>query len=282
MGDQITPAAGKIKNQPLVSIITPSYNQAQFLGKAILSIKEQDYPRIEHIIIDGGSTDGSLDVLEKYSDSLTWISEPDEGQSQAINKGFARASGEIIGWINSDDFYLPGAVSIAAKALTENPDIDAIYGYCAKVDENGKTTEILKSPEFDRRVIFSNPCIIYQQTVFFRKSLLDKAGLLDEKLHYAMDFDLWIRMAKVGEFKLIPEVLAAYRFTSDCKSVANSEKFWQEVDQIFRRNDELKINPVYLALHKSKLVHVVWNRLRTPSLMKLRNRLFGFWQQDKE
>lgn len=269
------------KDQPLVSIITPSYNQAQFIEQTILSVKDQDYPNIEHIVIDGGSTDGTLDILKKYLDSIKWVSEPDEGQSQAINKGFTKAQGEIIGWINSDDFYLPGAVNVAVNALAESPDIDAIYGYCAKVDENNKTTEVLKSPEFDRRVIFSNPCIINQQTVFFRRSLLNKVGLLDESLHYAMDFDLWIRMAKVGEFKLVPEVLAAYRLTSDCKSVADSQKFWQEVDRIFRRNNEIKINPVYLALHKSKLIHTIWDRLRSPLLIKLRNRLFGFWEPDK-
>lgn len=264
--------------QPLVSIVTPSFNQAQFIEQTILSVRNQDYPNIEHIIIDGGSTDGTLDVLKEYSDSITWVSEPDEGQSQAINKGFALSKGEIIGWINSDDYYLPGAVSMAVNALTSDPSIDAIYGYCAKVDEAGNTTEILKSPEFDRKVLFSNPCIIHQPTVFFRKSLLDKVGFLDESLHYAMDFDLWIRMAKVSEFRLIPEVLAAHRFSSGCKSVANSQKFWQEVDRVFRRYEELKINPVYLALHKSKAVHIVWDRLRRPSIVKLRNRLFGFWE----
>jgi len=272
---------GETKDQPLVSIITPSFNQAQFLEQTTLSVKEQGYPNIEHIIIDGGSTDGTLDILKKYTDSVTWVSEPDEGQSQAINKGFTMAKGEIVGWINSDDYYLPGVVSVAVDVLINNPEIDLIYGYCAKVDESGNTLEILKSPDFDRKLLFSNPCIILQQTVFFRRSLLDKVGLLNESYHYAMDFDLWIRMAQVGNFKLIPEILAAYRFSSGCKSVANSQKFWQEVDQIFKKNGGLNISPVYLALHKSKIIHAIWDRLRSPFLMKLRNRLFGFWESSK-
>lgn len=273
-------AGNEATDKPLVSIVTPSFNQAQFLEQTILSVKEQDYPNIEHIVIDGGSTDGSLDIIKKYSDSLVWISEPDEGQSQAINKGFKMAKGEIIGWINSDDYYLPGAVSIAMSNLAAENDVDLVYGYCEKVDENGGTTDILKSPEFDRQLLFSNPCLINQQSVFFRRSLLDKVGLLDENLHYAMDYDLWIRMAKAGNFKLIPEVLAAYRFSSDCKSVANSQKFWTEVDQIFRKNDGLNLPPLYLALHRSKIVHAIWDRLRSPSLIRLKNRLFGFWAPD--
>ena len=265
-------------NQPLISVITPSYNQAEFLEENILSVKNQDYPNIEHIIIDGGSKDGSLEIIEKYANDLTWISEPDDGQSHAINKGFKMARGEIIGWINSDDYYLPGAVSRAIDVLAANPGVDLVYGYCAKVDENSNQTGLFKSPEFDRDLLFSNPNVIYQPAVFFRKSLLDKAGLLDESLHYAMDFDLWVRMAKVSDFKLISDTLAAFRFSSGCKSVADSQKFWQEVDRILRKNDDLNISRFYLALHKSKIVHMVWDRLRSPLLMKVRNRLFGFWE----
>ncbi|MDI6716896.1 MAG: glycosyltransferase family 2 protein [Actinomycetota bacterium] len=272
----------RLKNQPLVSIVTPSYNQAQFLEENILSVRQQDYPNIEHIIIDGGSTDVSLDIIKKYaaaSSNLTWISEPDRGQSHAINKGLRMAKGEIIGWLNSDDYYLPGAVSIAVDVLISNPGIGLVYGYCEKVDEQSNKTGLLKSPEFDRNLLFRNPDVIWQPTVFFRNDLLNKVGYLDEGLHFAMDYDFWLRMAKVTDFKLVPQALAAYRFSSSCKSVANEQEFWKEVDEVFRRHG-MKINPLYLALHKSKFLHSLWARVRSPLLVKLKNRLFGFWESE--
>ncbi|MHB0976068.1 MAG: glycosyltransferase family 2 protein [Candidatus Aquicultorales bacterium] len=261
-----------------LSIVTPSFNQADFIEQTIRSVLEQGYPDVEHIVIDGGSTDGTLDILKKYETDVKWISEPDKGQSHAINKGFAMARGEIIGWINSDDYYFPGAFHKAVDCLNSHPEVGLVYGYCAKVDEKGKEIEVLRSPEFDRGLLYKNPCLIWQQSVFFRKALLDTAGLLDDTLHYAMDYDLWIRMAKEGDFKLIPEILAAYRFSRESKSVASDQSFWLEVDTIFDRYEEIDIPWLYRALHKSKLVHGIWNRIRSPFLLRFRDRMFGFWR----
>jgi glycosyltransferase involved in cell wall biosynthesis len=275
-----------------VSIVTPSYNQGQFLAETIESVLSQDGDfYIDYIIADGGSTDDSVAVIEKYERllnsgdfpvkcrgiDLRWWSHKDAGQSAALNEGFKMATGEIIGWLNSDDCYRPGAVRRAVDALLADPNIDLVYGYCDKTDEAGRTLEVLKSPEFDRRLIFSNPNVIYQPTVFWRRSLLEKVGLLDEDLQFAMDFDLWLRMAKVGEFKLIPEVLATYRFTTDSKSVARDKEFWPEVDRILRRNG-LRLSPIYLALHRLGWAHRLWAAIRTPWLIRAKNRLMGFWQ----
>src|SRR4030042_2589290 len=133
---------------PLVSIVTPSYNKARFIEETILSVKNQTYPRIEHIIIDGGSTDGTLDIIRKYSDSLTWISEPDKGQSDAINKGWKMSKGEILAYLNADDTYMPRAVETAVKFLADNMDVGLVYGECNIINEHGKVIGKYVADEF--------------------------------------------------------------------------------------------------------------------------------------
>ena len=140
--------------QPKVSIITPSYNQGQFIEETILSAKNQDYPNIEHIVIDGNSTDSTLDILHKYDNDIIWISEPDRGQSDALNKGFRIATGEIIGWLNSDDIYLPGAVKKAVDALMNNPKFDIVYGDYLIIDENSKVLLKKREINFDHFSLF--------------------------------------------------------------------------------------------------------------------------------
>jgi glycosyltransferase involved in cell wall biosynthesis len=155
--------------QPLVSIVTPSFNQADFLEATIESVLSQDYPRIEYIIVDGGSTDGCVDILSRYSDRIDyWISEPDAGQTDAINKGFDRAKGQIFAWLNSDDVYKPGAVSEAVAFLHENPDVGMVYGDADFIDDAGNWIGRFPSAKTDYRKLRRGYVHIPQQSTFFR------------------------------------------------------------------------------------------------------------------
>ena len=208
-------------DQPLISIVTPSYNQAQFLGETLKSVADQDYPRVEHIVIDGGSSDGSVDLIRAHAGHLRhWVSEPDRGQSHAINKGFALATGEVLTWLNSDDTFLPGALATVAGVFAARPDIDFVYGDFVYTDADGRPLR--------RRHLFktmSYETLLYhdylgQPAVFFRRSLLDKVGVVDEQLHYCMDWDLFLRMWRVCRPLHVPAVLATYRLDQTAKSNA--------------------------------------------------------------
>ncbi len=175
-----------LSSQPLVSIVTPSYNQAAFLEQTIRSVLEQEYPGIEYLVVDGASTDASVDIIQKYSDQLSWwVSEKDNGQGDAINKGLARAKGEIIAWLNSDDYYLPHAISSAVNVFKENPDVLLVYGDMLAVDETGKPFII----EYGHLSLQDLLCfqIIRQPAVFFRHEAYENIGGLDTTFHFLLD-----------------------------------------------------------------------------------------------
>ena len=179
----------------LVSIITPSYNQAAYLEQTILSVLEQDHLHIEHFVIDGASTDHSVDIIKKYSNRLAgWVSEKDNGQADAINKGFARATGEIIAWLNSDDYYLAGAVSAVVKIFEEHPEVVLVYGNMLAVDEHGKTFNALNYKQLTLEDLLCFQ-IIGQPSAFIRRSALQITGGLDPAFHFLLDHHLWIRLA---------------------------------------------------------------------------------------
>jgi glycosyltransferase involved in cell wall biosynthesis len=186
-----------IRKPPVVSIITPSYNQAQFLEEAILSVFNQDYPHIQYIIIDGGSTDGSIDVIRKYESRLKyWVSEPDSGQSDAINKGWEKATGDIIAWLNADDSYCPDTFSKVADIFAENPETILVHGAANTYDQSGKDILFTSYP-FDMDpydMIASGGGVTTQPSVFIRRSVLDEVGYLNPDLHYIMDWEYWIRI----------------------------------------------------------------------------------------
>jgi len=212
---------------PLVSIVTPSYNQAGFLEETVLSVLNQDYPRIEYIVVDGASTDGSVDVIRKYEDRLAyWVSEPDEGQADAVNKGWQRASGEILGWINSDDVYAPGAVERAVSTLAANPAVGFVYGDAQVVDAGGghvADTRESQPFDFEKLITFClSPC---QPTVFFRHSLFEAIGLLDISLQMSMDTDYWIRLGRVTRGLNIPHTMAYMRTHSEAKTTNRYTEF---------------------------------------------------------
>ena len=223
----------------LVSIITPSYNQASYLEQTILSVLDQDYPRIEYLVIDGASTDDSAGIIRKYADQLTyWVSEKDNGQADAINKGFARATGELIAWLNSDDYYLTGAVSSAVKIFEENPDAVLVYGDMLAVDEHGKTFNTLKYKQLTLKDLLCFQ-IIGQPAVFMRRSALEKTFGLDPALHFLLDHFLWIQIAQHGKILHVDQTWAAARYHAEAKNRAKAAEFGREA---FRILDNVKLD----------------------------------------
>jgi glycosyltransferase involved in cell wall biosynthesis len=224
----------------LVSIITPSYNQAPFLEQTMQSVLEQDYPHIEYIVVDGGSTDNSAEIIKTYADRLAyWISERDSGQSEAINKGFARANGEIVAWLNSDDYYMRNTISVVVRCFEQNPDAVMLYGDMLAVDEEGQTINVLKYKQLSLEDLLCFQ-IIGQPSVFFRRSALNKTGLLDPSFHFMLDHHLWIRLAEQGRILHIPQVWSAARYHPQAKNRARAAEFGREA---FRVLDWAKKQP---------------------------------------
>ncbi|MCA1899250.1 MAG: glycosyltransferase [Chloroflexi bacterium] len=224
----------------LVSIVTPSFNQAAYLERTIQSVLNQDYPNIEYIVIDGGSTDDSAAIIKKYADKLAyWISEKDRGQADAVNKGFARATGDIFAWLNSDDYYLEGAISAAVKVFEKNPDAALVYGNMLAVDGDGKIFNALtyKQLTLEDLLCFQ---IIGQPAVFMRRSAWQAAGGLDLNLHFMLDHHLWIRIARRGKILRANQFWAAARYHPAAKNVAQAAAFGREAFRIldFAAQDE--------------------------------------------
>ncbi|MBI5963190.1 MAG: glycosyltransferase [Chloroflexi bacterium] len=215
----------------LVSIITPSFNQASYLEQTMLSVLNQDYPRIEYIVIDGASTDNSVEIIRKYADRLTyWVSEKDNGQADAINKGFAHATGDVIAWLNSDDYYLAGAVSSVVKIFEENPDVLLVYGDMLAVDEHGKTFNTLNYKQLTLEDLLCFQ-IIGQPAVFMRRSALVNLKL-DSTFHFLLDHFLWIQIARRGDIFHIPQTWASARYHAEAKNRAKAAEFGREAFRI--------------------------------------------------
>ena len=190
---------------PRISVITPSFNQGQFLEQTICSVLDQGYPNLESIVIDGGSTDNSVDIIRKYERHLTyWVSEKDRGQCDAINKGLRCATGEVWAYLNSDDCYLPGTFDAVATALAEGPGVQWVTGHARYVDENGKPLETLIPTPFssvrETLVRWEGPprAVAIQVSNFMRRGILERFGLFDETLHYSMDFEFGLRLLVEG------------------------------------------------------------------------------------
>lgn len=223
--------------QPLVSVVMPSLNQARFLREAIDSVLEQDYPRLELLVMDGGSTDGSVDILESYGDRIAFVSEPDAGQSDAINRGFARLEGEVLGWLNSDDRYCPGAVASAVEALSRDPSATFVYGEGQLIDDAGEVSGPFPwTQDFDLWRLARVIDYILQPTVFVRSSAFERAGGLDADLHYGMDWDLWIRLACHGPVLRTHDVVAQTREHGSTKTATGRFDRLRELRRIMTRH----------------------------------------------
>lgn len=219
---------------PVVSVVTPSYNSSRFIRETIESVLLQKYPAIEHIVIDGGSTDGTLDILREYS-HLTWISEPDRGQSDALNKGFRQAKGEIIGWLNADDTYEPDAVFTAVNFLLENDHVDLVYSDARVIDEGNRQIGITKSQPFDLNLLLISN-FINQPTVFVRRYIIERLGGVNEDLDFTMDRELWLRLGCSFEMHYLPDIiLANFRLIPGTKSFEESYTFQAEWLHVLER-----------------------------------------------
>jgi glycosyltransferase involved in cell wall biosynthesis len=221
---------------PRVSIITPSYNQARFLEETIRSVLSQDYPDLEYIIVDGGSTDGSQEVIQRYAGRLAWwVSERDQGQTDAINKGFGRATGEVFAWLNSDDTYLPGAVGEAVEYLQSHAEAGMVYGDANLIDDQGKIIGRFPARQTDYRSLLRGSVHIPQQAAFFRGSLWREVGPLDPAFFFAMDYDLWVRLAKISQLCYHPQLWANFRLQEQGKSVHSDDRCYPEMLRVYRR-----------------------------------------------
>lgn len=233
---------------PLVSIVTPSLNQGRFIEATIRSVLSQQYPRIEYIVVDGGSTDSTLDVLRRYDGRLRWISEPDRGQSDAINKGFRMARGQILAWLNSDDTYLPGAVSGAVEHFSQHPECGMVYGEGYLIDEGGGVIRRFPATEpFNLWKLVHVIDYILQQTAFFRREVLEAVGYLDERLNWGMDWDLFIRIGKRFRVDYLPLQMANLREYPTAKTFAGGRTRFRELVGLMRRHGSRRFPPAYLT-----------------------------------
>jgi len=236
---------------PKISIVTPSYNQGQFIEETIRSVLLQGYPNLEYIIIDGGGTDNSVEVIKKYSPWLTyWVSEPDRGQSHAINKGFTKAQGAIFGWLNSDDLLLPSATRHVVDAWQKNPSAVAWVGGCHRIDPDWRilSTVIPKGLDRDSMADWGRQGWFFQPSCFSAVKAWRKVGSLDENLHFAFDLDLWLRLATVGDFIIIPKIISAATIHSGAKTQAQVTHMHAEIAII-------QIRHGYQEIAMRRLVH---------------------------
>ncbi len=217
-----------------ISIVTPSYNQGRYIRATIESVLSQKIPELQYLVVDGGSTDETLDVLRSFDSKLGWISEPDKGTADAINKGFKSVGGEILGWLNSDDIYYDGALLVVQEFFEKNLDVDVVYGDADHIDENGAFIEKYPTEPWcwER---FCDNCFISQPASFFRRSAIEKFGALDTRYPHCVDYELWLRWSKAGaKFRYLPKKLAATRLHAEAKTVAKRLACHEDINNILR------------------------------------------------
>jgi glycosyltransferase involved in cell wall biosynthesis len=273
-----------MKHQPLISVVTPSFNQQRFIGEALASVQLQNYDNCEHLVIDGRSTDNTVDLLRNLTEGkdqskIVWISEQDSGQSEALNKGFRLAKGEIIGWLNSDDRYRAGCFEHIVQAFADNPEVDILYGDYLMVDESGKVLQIRREIEFNAFILLYHRVLYIPTTAtFFRRRVFEEENWLNEKLKYAMDLDFFIRLSASGyRFKHIPELLADFRLHPESKSCSSPDIHRLEHQQVV-----FATAPILRRLKSVRLKNLILSLLRLiAGVKRYSEKMFKgyYWEQ---
>uniref|UniRef100_UPI004057692A glycosyltransferase family 2 protein n=1 Tax=Acetatifactor sp. TaxID=1872090 RepID=UPI004057692A len=218
-----------------ITVVTPSYNQGIYIKRTIDSVLSQGIDDLEYIVMDGGSTDETVDILKSYGDKIIWRSEKDKGQTDAVNKGIKASHGEIIGWLNSDDIYYPGAIKKVLEVFEKHPEVNVVYGNANHIKEDDSFIEEYYTEDFDYERL-KDICFICQPSLFFRKSVVDKYGYLDDKLQYCMDYDYWLRLGKGEKFYRLNELIAGSRLYDDNKTLGARRKVHEEMLTMQEKN----------------------------------------------
>lgn len=287
-----------------ISAITPSYNQGEFIERTILSVLNQRIPPCEYLVFDGGSTDKTVEILKKYEKHLSWISEKDKGQTDAVNKGLRVAKGDIIAWINSDDIYYPRAFETVIHFFENNPKIDIVYGKANHIDKQDKFIETYPTEPWEIKRLEST-CFLSQPAVFFRRKVAEQYGILDDALSYCMDYEYWLRLAIRGaHFAYIPLVLAGSRFYLETKTLGQRPAVHAEINTMLHKllgytpdrwlsnyacavlearkiSDEQKVLFLRKMIISTVLASLRWNKKISKSLMQTLKAWFKLWREAK-
>ncbi len=270
---------------PKITIITPSYNQGQFISKTIESLLAQGIDEIEYLVMDGGSNDKTIEVLKAYGDRIKWVSEPDEGQAHAVNKGLAQAQGEIIGWLNSDDIFYPGALKKILEVFEAYPEVDVIYGMADHIDADDCIIEPYPTESWDYERL-KETCFICQPALFFRKQVVEKFGPLDKKLKYCMDYEYWLRIGLEIDFYFLKEKLAGSRLYDENKTLGSRVPVHLEIMDMFKDNFG-KVPHKWLLAHSHYVAEEEFNKTPVEGLTHRSYHLIvqnykNFWKYNKE
>lgn len=248
-----------------ISVVTPSYNQGRFIERTLQSVSTQTGVEVDHFVADGGSTDETVAILQRHTGTVRWVSESDRGQAHAVNKGISATDGEIIGWLNSDDVYYPGALASVREFFQRNPHVDVMYGQADHIDVDDRAFEPYPTEPWDLERLHDK-CFMCQPAVFVRRRALQAYGLLDESLQYCMDYELWLRLGAAGAvFAHVPAKLAGSRLYPETKTLGSSVAVHREINRMLRRTigavpDNWLVSYAYVITraHLDERVHPVW------------------------
>ncbi len=264
-------------NPILPSVIVPNLDNAAFLQQTLDSIAAQSVPELDVVIVDGGSTDGSVELIRRWAGEhgARWISEPDRGQAEAINKGFRMVRGSIVTWVNSDDLLHPSSAAHAVREFSRDPELEFLWGFCVEIDAQGTPLRV-QNPIVRRELgeLRKTRNFIPQPACWFRRSLLDRFGLLDESLHFAFDYELFLRFAGETRARFLPEILAQFRVHPGSKTVSQTGAFFPEAWAAFRRHGGRLRSPFVLDSVRNQWLAPLWRAASSPLRGALR-RAFG-------
>jgi glycosyltransferase involved in cell wall biosynthesis len=248
---------------PRIAIVTPSFNTARYIGVAVRSVLDQAYPNLDYLVMDGGSTDGTQEILRTFGEKVRWVSQKDAGQADAIRRGFENTDGDILTWLNSDDLFCFGAFEAVASFFAAHPDVDVVYGDANYVDANGFFIARCAHVEpYSQKRLFNYSDFIVQPAAFFRRRAYEAVGGIDPQFHWALDYDLWLKMAPRFKFAYLPKVLANYRWVGNNKSAVGGSERLDEIASVFHRLGRRP--PAYIQLERvNQIVRDGMNRAAT-------------------